>query len=293
VSDVFCVAKTEGGIMREPHHRCAMAVAALLVLGGSAALADDENTGWTDTAEFSFVATGGNSESTSLGFKNTLAREWDNSSVTFRAAGIRVETTTFTRTATGGVVTETETTETTAEAYNVNGRYDRKISDRFFWYTGVGWDRNEPAGIENRYIAEGGVGNVWFDTDDVKFKTNYALTYTDQEDVFPVPGLEDTFIGARFAWDYMNKLGENTTYTNVLVLDDNLDETSDWRADMSNGLAVAMSEKLALKVGLKLLYDNEPAIELIPDTLDPLNPVPFPLEELDTILLISLVVDFK
>jgi hypothetical protein len=79
----------------------------------------------------------------------------------------------------------------------------------------------------------------------------------------------------------------------VLVLDDNLDETSDWRADMANGLAVAMSDNLALKVGLQLLYDNEPAIELIPNTPAPPAEVPFELDEMDTILTTSLVVDFK
>jgi len=279
--------------MRELHHLCATAVLALIALGGPAILADDEKQGWTDTAEFAFVATDGNSESSSLGFKNTLGREWDKSGVVFRVGGIRVESTTFTRTALDGDVMEDEDSETTAEAYFANGRYDRKITDRFFWFAGAGWDRNEPSGIKNRYIAEGGIGNIWFDSDDVKFQTSYGVTYTDQEDVVEDPSVDDTFIGARFAWDYMNKLGENTTYTNTLVLDENLDETSDWRADMLNGLAVAMSEKLALKVGLRLLYDNEPAIELVPNTgLGPPE-VEYPLDELDTILTISLVVDFK
>jgi putative salt-induced outer membrane protein YdiY len=265
-------------------------VLGVLLSHGSAARAADAPEGWTDKAEFSFVGTEGNAKSTSLGFKNTLARSWGDSGVTFRAGGIRVETTTFTRTASGGVVTETETKATTAESYFLNGRYDRKIGGRWFWFAGAGWDRNEPAGIENRYVVEGGVGNVWYDTDDVKFKTSYGLTYTEQEDV---SGLDDNFAGARFAWDYSNKFGANTTYTNVLVLDENLDETSDWRADMSNGLAVAMSERLALKAGLQLLYDNQPAVELVPDALAPATPVPFELDELDTILTISLVVDFK
>jgi hypothetical protein len=50
------------------------------------------------------------------------------------------------------------------------------------------------------------VGN-WFDRDDLKFKTTYGVTYTDQEDVYEDPSFDDTFLGARFAWDYMNQLG--------------------------------------------------------------------------------------
>ena len=281
--------------MRGLHHFCITGVLGLMVLGGPAVLgADDEDKSWTDTAEFSLVATDGNSESTSMGFKNTLGREWTKSSVTFRAGGIRVETT-GPRTALNGVVMDGPS-DTTAENYFANGRYDRKISDRVFWYGGAGWDRNEPAGIKNRYIVEGGVGNIWFDTDDRKFKTTYGLTYTDQEDVVVNPLIDDSFLGARLAWDYMNKLTSNATYTNVLVIDDNLDETSDWRADMVNGLAVAMSDRMALKVGLQLLYDNEPALELVPNfdgAGAPLPSVPVVLDELDTILTVSLVVDFK
>jgi hypothetical protein len=90
----------------------------------------------------------------------------------------------------------------------------------------------------------------------------------------------------------MNRFGANTTYTNVFVLDENLDETSDWRADMLNGLSVSMNERLALKLGLRLLYDNEPAIVLVDNVGTGPAQVPFTLDELDTILTISLVVDF-
>jgi putative salt-induced outer membrane protein YdiY len=254
--------------------------------------ADDQEKAWSDTAELSFVATDGNSESMSLGFKNTAVREWEKSSLTIRAGGIRVETTTITRTAQDGVVREDKDTETTAENYYLNGRYDRPVHDRLFWYAGAGWDRNEFAGIENRYLAEGGVGNTWRDTKELKLKTTYGLTYTDQEDVVDDPSKDDTFLGVRFSWDYLNKLGANTTFTNVLVLDENLDETSDWRVDMANGLAVAMNEHLALKLGLRLLYDNEPAIDLVDNLGTGPEQVEYELEELDTILTISLVADF-
>jgi putative salt-induced outer membrane protein YdiY len=269
----------------------AWAVAALLpALGGGARAADD--LGWSDEAEFSFVATDGNSESMSLGFKNKTVRKREKSELIFRAGGIRVESTTFGRAAIDGVVIETKTSETTAENYYANGRYEQKIHERLFWFAGGGWDRNEFAGIQNRWIVESGVGNIWHDTDDLKFKTDYGVTYTDQEDVNPNPAVEDSFLGGRFSWDYLNKLGANSTYTNTFIFDLNFDETSDWRGDMDNGLAVAMTGRLALKVGLRLLYDNEPAIEQVPNTGIGPPTVPFPLEELDTILTVSLVVRF-
>lgn len=283
---------------------CASGILSVLLLAFPTALHAADPTGWKDTAEFSFVATAGNSEANTVGFKNTLSRAWDDSSVTFKAGGVRVQTTRRAPFAVGGfgsfAVTPNESTETTAESYYLNGRYDRKISERFFWYAGAGWDRNRFAGIDSRYSVAGGVGNTWYDTDDLKFKTDYAVTYTDQQNVVEVAGTNNSWVGARFSWDYLNKLGANTTYTNALTLDANLQETSDWRADMTNAVSVSMSEHLALKVSLQWLYDHDPALESIPlFDLPPGDPaavqlgtVAVPLDELDTIFTASLVVNY-
>ncbi len=288
--------------MKTPQNRLVALFALTLLVATFSAVQAEEADGWTDVAEFSLVAAQGNAESTSFGFKNELARRWDNSGIVFKMGGIRVETTSrdplATEVAAGSfVVQDNDKTDTTAENYYFKTRYGREISDRTFWYVGAGWDRNEFAGIDNRYIGEAGVGNLWRETDDLKFNTFYGVTYTDQENVVDNPALDidDSFIGLRAGWNYMNKLSGNTTFTNDLVLDDNLDETSDWRADMITGLAVAMSERLALKLGLQLLYDNEPSFEEIP--LTPFAPnidtTYFnQLDEMDTIFTASLVVNF-
>jgi putative salt-induced outer membrane protein YdiY len=269
---------------------------------GPARAADAEELGWSDTAEFSYVATAGNSESQTLGFKNKLWRAWEKSRVEFNAGGIRTESTVFTRFAVGTTGDfdddEIKFDEVTAENYFLNGRYDRKISDRFFWFAGAGWDRNEFAGIRDRYTGFGGVGNIWVDNEKVKFRTDYAVTYTKQDDVIEDPDFDDTFGGARFSWAYLHHFGENTTYGNDLVLQANLEESDDWRGDMINWVAVAMSSKLALKLSLQWLYDNQPALEEVPlfatnDTsLPSIGTVLIELDELDTIFTASLVANF-
>jgi hypothetical protein len=272
----------------------AVACAALLVSGPAFAQGEEPELGWADEAELSFVATDGNSKSESLGFKNELSHRWEDALFRFRAGGIRVETTTLTLTAPGpGTVIETESSATTAENYFANTRYNREVTERFFWYVGAGWERNEFAGIENRWVGEGGLGHVWLDSEEVRFETAYAATYTDQEDVVPDPLVDDTFFGARLSWDYENALTATTTYDNILVLDFNLDEGDDWRGDMINSIAVTMSKKLALKASLQWLFDNQPAIVLVPRTDDPLAPpVRFERDELDTLLTTSLVLTF-
>lgn len=270
-----------------------------LLACGSAA-ADEPALGWSDKAEMSYVQTAGNSEGSTLGLKNELKRTWAEATFTLRAGAVRAESTTFFRTAVGTpgsfVFVEDKESQLTAENYLLAGRYDRKITERFFWYGGAGWDRNRFAGVENRYVAEGGVGNVWVDTDTVKFKTSYALTYTDQEDVVEVPGSDGSFAGLRLSWDYLHQFGANTTYTNVLVVDDSLEETSDWRANMTNSVAVSMNKRLALKASLQWLYDNQPSfadVALVDGLGVPTgSTVLVELDELDTVFTTSLVINF-
>jgi hypothetical protein len=107
-------------------------------------------------------------------------------------------------------------------------------------------------------------------------------------------------MGLRVTSKYEHKFGETTTYWNETILDENLDETSDYRVNMINSVAVTMSDRLALKVSLQWLYDNEPAFEDVPVfDMDPsipgavlLGQVPRQLDELDTIFTTSLVVNF-
>jgi hypothetical protein len=277
----------------------------VLALAAAPTFAEDPpKLGWSDTAELSYVQTAGNSETSTFGFRDTLLHRWDKALFTFKVGGIRSDSTTSERNAYGtqgdyGVV-ETSTSALTAENYFVTAQYDRKISEHFAWNAGGGWDRNTFAGIQNRYIVFAGVGNVWVDKETVKFKTDYSATYTKRDDVVVDPNdtsRKDKFAGLRFAWDYMHKFGAATTFTNTLALDDNLQETSDWRGDTVFSLGVAMSKNLALKVSLRFLYANQPAKEEIPlypdeNTTQSSGTVYVPLEKLDTVFTTSLVVNW-
>jgi putative salt-induced outer membrane protein YdiY len=258
--------------------------------------------GWKDTAEFSYVVTSGNSETQTLGFKDKLWRRWERSAFELNLGGVRAESTTTTEIFATGTpsdfyISETKATDVTAENYYLNGRYDRKITDRFFWFGGAGWDRNRPAGINNRYAGAGGVGNIWVDRETVKFRTDYSITYTKQENVVEDPGFDDTFTGARISYAYVHKFGKTTIYTSDLALDDNLEETPDYRANMINAVAVSMSSRLALKLSLQWLFDNRPSFREV-DLFSPpgqrgvlIGTVLDELDKLDTIFTSSLVVN--
>ena len=139
-----------------------VAIALLVVV--PAAAEDEKKTGWSTTAEVGLVVTSGNSDTQTIRFKDETTRTWERFTFRIKAGAIRAETTTTTRTAVdvgaGPVVSETESTETNAEAYYFEGWFDKKVHDKFFWFVGAGWDRNRPAGVDSRTTAFSGVGNI-------------------------------------------------------------------------------------------------------------------------------------
>src|SRR5262245_27052166 len=223
---------------------------------------------WSDSAELGYVATSGNAETSTFGLKNSLVREHDKSRFEIKLGGIRVVTTDKNIFAVG-TPTDFDAVDgdpkTTAESYYLNGRYDRKITPKFFWYAGAGWDRNEPAGILNRYIVEAGVGNIWIDAPRRNWRTDYALTGTKEDDIVEPPDFNDTFLGARVSSKFLQKFGpqDSGAYVNDTTVDENLDDTSDWRVNMINSVALNMGTHLALKVSLQWLYDNVPAFKSV------------------------------
>ncbi|HYV84930.1 MAG TPA: DUF481 domain-containing protein [Patescibacteria group bacterium] len=262
---------------------------------------------WSDTAELGFVATTGNSQTSTFGLKNSLVREHDKSRFEVKLGGIRVTTTDRSLFAVG-TPTDFEGIDgdpkTTAESYYLNGRYDRKITEKFFWFGGAGWDRNEPAGIQNRYTVGAGVGNIWIDVPRRNWRTDYAVTGTREDDVVEPPDFNDTFAGVRVSSKFTQKFGpqDSGAYVNDTAVDENLSDTSDWRVNMTNSVALNMSTRIALKVSLQWLYDNVPAFKSV-DLFgaqdaqgNPINPagikVPVEADNLDTIFTTALVIKY-
>ncbi len=281
-------------LLRQSSFVAGLVAVALAVVAPAPGWAQDERkTGWFDTAELSFVLTAGNSQTTTLGAKNTLERVWERATFKLEAGGIRTESTVTTRTASGSptdfVISEEGESQVTAENYFARGRYDRNLSDRVFLFGGLGWERNTFAGFDNRYAVIGGVGNSWFDRDDTRFRTDYGVTYTVQDNIV---GARGEFAGARVSYDYWRKVLPTTDFYSTLILDENLDETEDFRADFTNSVAVAMSEKLALKTSLQLLYDNQPSLVAVPLEGTPDTTVLAELDELDSIFTVALVAKF-
>jgi hypothetical protein len=261
---------------------------------------DEDELGWFYTAEVSAVMTGGNAVATTLGFGGTIKAIWENAALDIRGGGLRTSTGTITRTAVGTTsdfdVTRNTNRETTAENYFLRGRINRTITEQFFYYGGAGWERNTFAGFNARVVAEAGAGNVWANSDATRFKTNYGLTYTVQDDVVENPDVSDSFAGLRVSGDFWKQLTATTAFESLVTLDQSFSRWEAFRADWTNAVSVDISDALALKAGLQLLFNNEPSLTTVgleqPAGTPTGETVLVPLEKLDTVFTIALVADF-
>lgn len=264
----------------------------------AAGLAQTPELGWSYSAQLTAVWAGGNTESSTFGLGSTLRRLGEKNEVKFEAGGIRSDASLKTRRAVGTTtsftIEENEDNQKTAESYFSRVRYDRTIKDGFVVFSGVDWLRNSFAGIDSRLLLAAGVGNLWAKRDNFRFKTDLAVTYSFQEDVVENPFLKSSFPGVRFSWDLMRTLTSTTKWESVLISDLNIDETDDLRMDLTNAVSLSVSNRLAVKPGLQLLWRNQPSqteIQLFSATGTPTGQtVLVPLEKMDSFFTLALVV---
>jgi len=247
--------------------RVLLVVAAVLAVEPATVWAQDSGFVWQNATELSFVSTGGNASASTLGLKAALTGTAGLNLVKLDVGGIRGETSFTTRTATGSidspVITETTESQLTAENYFARARYDRALATAFVFF-GAGWDRNTFAGIQNRYSSVAGLGKTLIDGESGRFKVDAGATYTVQRDVDPAPGADDGYLGLRVTVDATRRVSASTDLASLMVFDESLEESGDYRFDWINSLTVALSEKLAFKTSLQLLFDNQPSLLPVP-----------------------------
>ena len=230
---------------------------------------EEEESDWVGSADLNFVFTGGNASARTFGLRNSLRRNWGDRSVLLEGGAIRASSTKTTRSAVGPSVTNFDlvkesTSRTTAENYFARGRYDYPLSGWGLLYGGAGWTRNTFAGVASRYSAAAGIGNTWLDDDTVSLQTDYAFTYTIQDEVIDDPATDDAFFGVRLSSSYRYQANETTVFESFLIADENLEDRSDFRIDLTNSMAVAVSGPLALKLSWQVLYDSRPSLIGVP-----------------------------
>jgi len=252
---------------------------------------------WKATAELSFVVTGGNTATSAFSLGTSFTRKWTNDSLLFKSYILKSNSTTTTRTARGTEtdfsIIEEKIKRIVAENYLLAGQYDRRISKKLSGQVGLNWDRNRFAGVDNRVMFTTGFGYAWVEKARTQVRTATGLTYTLRQYVGQDMA---SFAGLRFSILADQKILDNSSISTQFVLDDNLKRMDDWRFDWTNSVSASISKSLALKISLRLLYANVPALQDL--ALFDLEGLPtglfvqVPLKNLDTLMTTSIVINF-
>jgi putative salt-induced outer membrane protein len=254
--------------------------------------AEEPKRAWTDEAEFSYVSTTGNAETTTLSFSNKYEYNWEKAKLTFFASALRADATTVTLENLDGSVSETRIKEKTAENYELTLGYRRQIKNRLYWYAGTGWYRNRFAGIDDRYGVSGGVGYRIIDRKKHVLDSEVGLGYTWETQV---TGLENNFTDSRVFLGYDFIISENAKLDSDLEILPNLDDSDDLRVNWITAVTASLTSKLALRLSYAVKYDRQPAVTVIPPSAGAPPGTPdalYEFETTDTILSASLVVKF-
>ena len=224
----------------------------------SAAYAEEKK--WTDEAELSFVSTGGNTEVVSLSGKNLLKY-----TITDKLLGTwRL----------GALYGETDNVKT-AERYFTDLRLDYLFSAKIYFFGMGGWLQDEFTGIESRYFIGPGAG-YRFLIGPKHFLDAEAGINLVKEDY--TNNTEEEFLEGRLYGLYQYSLSEKNKFSQSLEFLYDFDDSDNYRINSETAFITALSDYLSLKTSYEIRHDNEP--------------IPVTLKETDTILSVTLVVNF-
>ena len=268
--------------------RFAIAMLVLTAVQGVARAQDAEEyeKPWSNVADLSLVAAGGNAEVLTWALSDKFTYGWTNQEITLRVSALKTRTTVRNLSNVSGSVQVDKATETTAEEYFAAGHFRQRIVNGLYAYTIGSWYRNELAGIRNRAGVSLGVGYLIFETDRHFLTAELGGDWTNEEQL----QLTRDWFGAQAILDYAFTFTETTTFDWDLAVLPNLEDTEDLRVNTVLALTSAISSVFALKVSYTVLFDNQPVRVLLEGTV-PGEDAFFDFEKVDQRLAASLVMN--
>jgi len=215
---------------------------------------------WTDEAELSYVDTGGNTDLVSLSAKNllkyaftdALKGAWKLGALYGKADSIK-----------------------TAESYFTEFRLDYLYTDRMYFAGIAGWLEDTFAGIESRYYVGPVVGYKWLTGPKHFVTTEVGLNYVNEE---YVNNTEEDYLQGRAFGLYEYAFSAKNKFSQSLEFLYDFEDSDNYNMNSVTALISALSDYLSLKTSYEIKHDHEP----VPETL----------KKTDTIMAVTLVVNF-
>lgn len=194
---------------------------------------------WEGSAELSLVATGGNTDTQTLGTAASLI--WRPGAWTTRSRAA------FVRSATDDA--------TTAESLVFELRQSRALTERIDIFARGNLLVDRFAGIDNRTTADAGLGWTLLDDDTHMLKVDTGAGVTHEA---RVTGADETFAAGTAGLGYRWRLSEIAELNEQALFSTDLGTPANWRLQNGLSVTVAISRLLSVKVSHEVKQLNRP-----------------------------------
>lgn len=218
-----------------------------------------KNKTWEDEAEVSFVQTTGNTETKNLSLSNLLTYvPHERLQASWEAKALYSE----------------NDGNKTAERYFTELRSDYSLSKRSYVAFMLAWTQDEFSGIDNSYYLGPTFGYKILNGPKhyLKFEPGLEYNYEEYTDY-----TDESYFRARTFAEYTYELTEKTRFTQSLKYLQDLQEDENYNIVSNTAVITSLTDILSMKTNYEVKYDN--------------SPIPADLEETDTTLSVTLVIN--
>jgi putative salt-induced outer membrane protein len=217
---------------------CALGVAPLFAQEAEAE--EEKEPKWKGSLGLAWVATSGNTDTSSIGLDFGLESKPEPWGFSFAARGNRAED--------QGIQT--------AENYLATGRAVRKLGKRWDAFGGLAWAKDPFAGFDSQSVASAGATYTAVESERHLLSFDMGFAYTWEDRVPPEADVD--FAGGLFGLSWEWKLGASSKLVERLVFLPNFDDSADWRLNSLTAIEAAINEWLALRLGYDIRHRNQP-----------------------------------
>lgn len=207
----------------------------------------EETKNWSDEAEFSFVATSGNTNIETLSLKNIFKYNFDKKNlVAWKLAGLKSETSSV----------------LTAESYESDIRYEHLYSERTYSYLNAGWFTDEFAGLDKRvnYGLGGGYKVLTGPKNMLSIEGGVSSVKESNID-----NTTKTYSEGRLFGKYTYEFSKTSKFTQSLEYLYDFDVSENYRYNSETAITAAINSVFSLKTSYLIKYDNLPLNATIKD----------------------------
>ena len=194
---------------------------------------------WSVHIELSYVKTSGNVDTQTLSEKLELKRKGNTNRLYFR----------------NYLLYATQEGKETASRLDVNGRWERLFTERFFGFLTAGYERDRFSGYEYRINGGPGIGYDLLKTKNHELKVLLSAPYYyNKVQNGPVDSYGTARAEVYYQWSILEnlKLKQSTSYFL------NLSDSKTYFLSSETSIEVRVNNHISLGVGYRLAYQNRP-----------------------------------